>query len=181
MARLTSEANRWTVSLLDVQPADRVLDVGCGPGVGVAAAARLAPDGLVVGVDGSATMVRQAARRNRAAIRRGRVEIHRGDAARLPLPDGHVTKAASLNSLQFWPDPRAGLRELHRVLVPGGRLALVIMARSDDPPGPGADPEWARVLSEDLEAAGFDVIGHREREFGGVGHRAFLARRPEHR
>lgn len=181
MARLTGEANHWTISLLDVRGDDRVLDVGCGPGVGVAAAARQARNGVVVGVDASATMVRQASRRNRASMRHGRVQIHLGDAARLPLPDRFFTKAASLNSLQFWPDPEAGIRELHRVLVPGGRAAVVLMARTDDPRDPAVEPGWAGDTAALLRAAGFGEILHRRREFGGVLHRAFLARRGQRR
>ncbi len=181
MALLTGGANRWVMSLLDIGPDDRVLDVGCGPGTGLAAAAGGGRAGLVVGIDVSATMVRQAARRNRAAVRAGRVEVHQGDAVRLPLPDGRFTKAASVNSLQFWTDPAAGVRELHRVLVPGGRVAIVLMARTDDPTGPGVEPVWARDVDEHLRAAGFGEIAHLGKEFGGVLHRAFLARRPGER
>ena len=181
MARLTAEANHWIMSLLDIRPDDRVLDVGCGPGVGVAAAARQATDGLVVGVDASATMVRQAARRNRASIRQGRVEIRRGDATRLALPDGGFTKAASLDSFQFWPDPHAALRELRRVLVPTGRVAIGLMARTDDPRDPTVEPVWAQDLDAALQAAGFGDLAHRRRDFGGVLHWGFLARRSEAR
>jgi trans-aconitate methyltransferase len=53
--------NRWAVQLLDVQPTDRVIEVGCGPGVAIAALATRATRGVVVGVDHSQVMIGQAA------------------------------------------------------------------------------------------------------------------------
>ena len=175
VARLTGGANRWMVDCLQVGPHDRVLDVGCGPGLAVAAAA-LVTAGTVVGVDASPTMVHLARRRNRTAVRQGRVEIRRADAARLPYPEGHFTRAGSLNSLQFWPSPDDGLRELHRVLEPGGRVAVVLMARSDDPPGRIA-PAWIEGTAERMRAAGFTGVDLTSQTFGGVVHRALLGTR----
>ena len=178
VARLTGEANRWMVECLQVGPHDRVLDVGCGPGLAVAVAARVTA-GPVVGVDASDTMVRLARRRNRAAIRQGRVEIRRADAARLPYPDGHFTRAGSLNSLQFWTSPQDGLAELYRVLEPRGRVAVVLMARSDDPPGPGM-PAWMEETMDRVRTAGFAGLEVASQSFGGVVHHALLAVRPAH-
>lgn len=176
VARLTGDANRWMVDCLQVGPHDRVLDVGCGPGLAVAAAA-LVSDGTVVGVDASPTMVRLARRRNRTAVREGRVDIRRADAGRLPYPDGHFSRAGSLNSLQFWPSPDDGLRELHRILEPGGRVAVVLMARSYDPPD-GTAPAWVEGTAERMRVAGFTGVEVVSQSFGGVMHRALLAARP---
>lgn len=176
VARLTGEANRWMVECLEIGSHDRVLDVGCGPGLAVAHAAEIS-EGPVVGIDASATMVRMAQRRNRAATRQGRVEIRRADAALLPYPDAHFTRAGSLNSLQFWPAPAAGLGELFRVLAPGGRVAVVLMARSDDPDGPGTPP-WLAETADGMGAAGFTDLEMSSRTFGGVLHRALTATRP---
>ena len=177
IARLTAEANAWVVDLLAIGADDRVLDVGCGPGVGVAAAAALATRGLVAGVDGSAEMVRQARRRNRVAVRTGRVRIDHGDAAALPFADGWFTAAATVNSVQFWPSPAAGLAELFRVLAPGSRAAVVLMARSDDPAAADGPPPWLEDLAWTMEAAGFADLDFQAREFGGVLHWALLAGR----
>ena len=176
VARLTGDANRWMLDCLEVGRVDRVLDVGCGPGLAVAYAAELTA-GPVVGVDASDTMVRHALRRNRASVRQGRVEIVRADAARLPFPDGHFTKAGSLNSLQFWADPDRGLRELFRVLEPGGRVAVVLMARNDDPPGP-EPPPWVDRTVSGMRVAGFHDPVVVARTFGGVLHRALVGTRP---
>ena len=183
MARLNTRANQWMVELLDVGPDDRVVDVGCGPGLAVEAAAARARRGFVAGVDASPLMVAQASRRNRAAIREGRVEIRRGGAAALSYPDARFTRAASLNSLQFWPEAERGLRELHRVLEPGGRLALVLVARSGDAdpgrpvPGVAVGPPWVREVAGLLHAAGFADVGLDAERCGPLLHWALLARR----
>ena len=177
VARLTEEANRWMIDRLEVGAGDHVLDVGCGPGVAVAYAA--ATSARAVGVDTSRTMVRHAGHRNRAAIRQGRVEIRRADVGRLPFPDAAFTKVGSLNSLQFWPAPEQGLAELHRVLAPGGRVAVVLMARSDEPPA--VSPAWVDDLLARMEAAGFAGVDIASATFGGVLHRALMGYRPEKR
>jgi ubiquinone/menaquinone biosynthesis C-methylase UbiE len=175
IARLTAEANEWVVDLLDVQADDWVLDVGCGPGVGVAAAATRASQGYAAGVDGSAEMVRQARRRNRAAIRHGRASVHHADAAALPFTDARFTKAATLNSVQFWPSPSAGLAEMRRVLARGGHIAVVVMARSDD--HDDGLPAWVEQLGGAMSAVGFTDLTFENAEFGGVLHWALLAER----
>lgn len=171
VARLTADANRWMVDCLEVHRHDRVLDVGCGPGLGVACAAGAGAE-QVVGVDTSPTMVRLARRRNRAAVRHGRVEIHRADALRLPFTDGAFTKVGSLNSFQFWASPAAGLAELHRVLAPSGRAAVVLMARSDEP-ATGPVP-WVEETVDALRVAGFGRVEVESRAFGGILHRALV-------
>src|SRR5882672_2686621 len=65
--------NLWVVSLLDVQPTDRVLEIGFGPGLAIAELARRANRGHIYGIDHSAVMTRQASRRNAAAIGAQRV------------------------------------------------------------------------------------------------------------
>src|SRR3989441_1771583 len=76
--------NVWAVGLLGVEPTDRVLEIGFGPGIAIRELSRRAMHGLVCGVDHSAVMVRQATRRNAAAVRAGRVELRLGAAEHLP-------------------------------------------------------------------------------------------------
>lgn len=124
MARGNRDCAAWVVARLEIEAADTVLEVGFGPGVGIALAAAAAPAGRVAGIDPSREMLAQAKRRNDAAIRAGRVDLHLGTADALPFADGSFAKAFAINSLQVWPDPLAGLREMRRVLRRGGRVAL---------------------------------------------------------
>jgi ubiquinone/menaquinone biosynthesis C-methylase UbiE len=62
-----------------------------------------------------------------------RLQFDVADVARLPFPDNHFDVVMSSGSIKHWPDPVAGLRELHRVLVPGGRARIVEMNRNASP------------------------------------------------
>ncbi len=146
--------SRWAATLLDVRPAERVLEVGFGPGVAIAALAR-AGAGHVYGVDHSAVMARAASRRNAAAIRAGRVTLVNASVDRLPPAlDGPFDAILAVNSLGFWPEPAERLADLRRRLAPGGRIAIVSQPRR---PGATADTsrKAARETEDLLRNAGF--------------------------
>lgn len=148
--------NQWAVALLDIQPADHVLELGCGPGVALAALARRATRGLVVGVDHSQAMIRQARWRNAAAIRQGRVQLIHSPVEHLQGTDGPFDAALAVNTAGMWPEPTAQLRDIGRLLRPGGRIALVSQPRC---PGATADTsaEAADRLVALLSEAGFET------------------------
>jgi ubiquinone/menaquinone biosynthesis C-methylase UbiE len=148
--------NRWAVELLDVKPSDRVIELGCGPGVGVAALADRATRGLVVGVDHSEVMIGHARRRNANAIRQGRVRLIHAPVERLQVTDGPFDAALAVNTVGMWPEPTTRLREIGQRLRPGGRIALVSQPRC---PGATAATSAAAAdrLAAQLKDAGFTV------------------------
>jgi len=148
LARANRSFAQEIVGLLNVRAAERVLEVGFGPGVGIALLARAAPAGKIVGVDPSEEMVRQAAARNAAAIERGAVDLRQGTAESMPFEDGAFDTALAINSMQVWPDALAGLREIGRVLTGGGRVALGFTPNSRQP---------RTGVTEMLSAAGFEA------------------------
>lgn len=149
--------SRQAVRLLDVQPTDRVVELGCGPGVAVAALAVRAAQGLVVGVDHSAVMIGQARRRNHAAVRARRVRLLRTPVEQLSLDAGTFDAALAINTVGMWPDPPARLRHIARLLRPGGRVALI-----GQPRRPGADAadseSVGRTLADLLSEAGIEHV-----------------------
>ncbi|UMP00216.1 class I SAM-dependent methyltransferase [Amycolatopsis sp. EV170708-02-1] len=154
-----SESNRrrngWVVSLLEIRPTDRVLEIGFGPGLAIAELADLA--GRVHGIDHSAAMVRKATRRNSRAIRDGRVRLVRASVDRLPEFGDRLDVIMAVNSAKFWAEPAARLRDLRRLLRPSGRIALAIQPRC--PGADGATTAQAAKEHHDLLAeAGFTAI-----------------------
>jgi SAM-dependent methyltransferase len=165
--------SRWAVGLLAVAPDARVLELGCGPGVALAALAERAVDGLVVGVDHSAVMIRQARRRNAAAVAAGRVHLvcspvedvlpaarpGRGLAGPPAGPFGTPFDAVlAVNSVGFWPEPEVRLASVRHLLRRDGQIALVAQPRC---PGATAATSHsaARELAGFLGRVGFIGIG----------------------
>lgn len=151
------ERNEWAISLLNLQPADRVLEIGFGPGVTIQKMSDLVTSGVIWGIDHSEVMFRQASTRNQRAIATGRVRLVLTSVAQLPAFDGPFDKILDVNGYQFWPNQIEVLRQLRAQLRPGGLIALVHQPRK-----PGATEEDATEVGErfahDLEMAGFQEI-----------------------
>lgn len=114
---------------------DRVLDVGCGTGVvALLAAEQVGRAGSISAVDVNPGMLEVA----RTLPRAERVEWRQGDAAALPYPDASFDLVYCQQMLQFVPDRRGALGEMHRVLAPGGRSAIAVWGGIDRSPGYGA-------------------------------------------
>lgn len=181
MVRKNQTANAWLVELLDAGPADRVVEIGFGPGLGVAG--NLARGAAVAGVDRSPLMVRKAAARVARAVREGRADLRHGSAEALPFADASFTRAMALNSLQFWPSAEAGLGELRRVLTPGARLVLGQRLRKEDAgrfdrSRFGMSDERLAALVATLERVGFARVAVSRRAIGEETIAALAAERP---
>jgi SAM-dependent methyltransferase len=143
------------VELADPRPGDRVLDVACGTGVVARLAAqRVGRTGEVVGLDLNPGMLRVAASlASNASAPSASITWREASATAMPLPDAAFDVAYCQLGLQFFPDRPAALREMHRILVPGGRLGLMVWRGIQYSPGFGAlAAALARHVS--TEAAG---------------------------
>jgi SAM-dependent methyltransferase len=111
------------VASVDIGPAARVLDIGCGTGIAARhAAGRVGPDGGVIGIDVNPAMLDVA--RERAAASGLPIGFEAASAERLPFDDGAFDVVLCQQALQFFDDRPAAVAEMSRVLRPGGRLAL---------------------------------------------------------
>jgi ubiquinone/menaquinone biosynthesis C-methylase UbiE len=122
MLRQHAPETEWTVGLLQLEPTDRVLEIGFGAGRGLALALTQANQGSVTGVDLSPTMIQVAARRNRTAIAHRQLTLLRGNVATLPFALPLFDKLFSIHTFYFWPEPHEVCQGLVRLLAPGGRL-----------------------------------------------------------
>jgi ubiquinone/menaquinone biosynthesis C-methylase UbiE len=126
MVRQHRPETGWTIDLLDIQPADTVLEVGFGAGQGIKLAAEKVREGRVMGIDLSEGMVRVATRRNARAVKAGRVALSKGTITALPFEAQRFDRIMTIHTLYFWSEPSRVLSELCRVLKPGGRIVITL-------------------------------------------------------
>jgi len=162
---------RAVADAAELAPADRVVDIGCGPGTAVRYAAPRAA--TAVGIDPDPVMLRLA-QWSTALQRSPDVRWLEGRAEKLPLPDGEATLAWAISSSHHWEDRRAGISEAWRILAPGGRLVLAERLTKPGARGyaaHGLTPDQAEDLARQLTAAGFDQV---QQHTARAGHRTLV-------
>jgi SAM-dependent methyltransferase len=144
VGRLLNHTNRAFVSAAvdaaGLTPGAAAADLGFGGGVGLGLLLdRVAPGGRVYGVDRSTTMVEQARRRFAEEWATGRLELTRGSLVDLPLLEDSLDAVITVNTFYFLDDVDPALREVVRVLRPGGRVVIGV----GDPDGMARAPVTA--------------------------------------
>ena len=145
------KSNTLLVNLLGLDPSDRTLDVGCGPGAAVRLAAGVVTTGEAVGVDRADAMV-EIARKRSSDFENVRYEVARAEA--LPFEDGSFTVVWTAHSFHHWEDGQEGLAEMRRVLSAGGRAVVL----EDDGKKHGLDEAGIARVSEAMEGLGFAPV-----------------------
>lgn len=159
-ARVTDD----TLRRLGLRAGNRVLEIGFGNGHLTPGLMALAPDLHYAGIDISETMVAEATAFNHTLVATGRARFEKVDVAKMPFADAAFDRAFAVNAIYFWPDQLAALREICRVMAPGGRCVIA-----------SATPDTAAATNFMTEANGFRIPDrerlealHREAGFGWV-------------
>ena len=120
-----SKVTDWGLEHISIGNHDTVLDVGCGGGRTISKLTAAATQGKVYGVDYSEESVAASRRTNAPAIQRGRVDIRHASVSQLPFSTGMFDLVTAVETHFWWSDLTGGMREILRVLKPGGRLAII--------------------------------------------------------
>jgi len=128
------------INQMNISPDARVLDLGCGSGWATRLMAEKASKGRVIGIDISDEMVRVA---EEASASFTNIEFHVGSVERLPFGNDEFTHAFSMESLYYYADVLAALREIHRVLDHRGLFVTVVDLYQEN----AASHQWIEMLN----------------------------------
>jgi ubiquinone/menaquinone biosynthesis C-methylase UbiE len=130
MNRVNAGITAFTLEQLQPKPGNEILEIGFGGGVSFKLLLPLIEGGHLHGLDASPDMLKLAGRRAAADVAAGRLLLRQGDVQKLPYADASMDGAFAVNTLYFFPNPPGCVKELWRVLKPGGRLALGIRSKA---------------------------------------------------
>src|SRR5215469_12195228 len=120
-----SKLTDWGLQHVPVAQHPSILDVGCGGGRTVSKLAAMATAGKVYGVDFSEDSVAVSKKTNARWMAMGRVELQQASVSQLPFPDGTFDLVTGVETHFWWPDLPGDMREIFRVVKPGGKLILI--------------------------------------------------------
>jgi ubiquinone/menaquinone biosynthesis C-methylase UbiE len=154
-----SRVTDWGLSHVSIEKHYTILDVGCGGGRTLSKLAESASQGKVYGVDYSQESVVVSKRTNARWIEMNRVEVRLGSVSQLPFPDGMFDLATAVETHFWWPNLPSDMREIFRVVRPGGKLIIIAEVYK------GAKTTVARMAEKYVSRTGMtllDVDEHRE-------------------
>ena len=155
MARTIPERYVWAVEILDVQPSDVILEIGCGYGHSISLICERLSTGKLMAIDRSETMASAASQSYIGLIETGKAEIFHRDLLDRALPDSSFDKIFLFNINVFWMDPVSELVEIRRLLTPNGRFFLF----HQPPPGHDLD-EFENAFRINLSRNGFHLVNN---------------------
>ncbi len=120
-----SKLTDWGLQHISIENHYTILDVGCGGGRTISKLAATATQGKVYGIDYSEASVAATKRTNARWIDLGRVEVRHGSVSQLPFPDSTFDLVTAVETHFWWPNLPGDMREVFRVVKPGGTLILI--------------------------------------------------------
>jgi protein-L-isoaspartate O-methyltransferase len=142
----------WAIEQVAIAPSDRLLEIGCGPGVAAALACKKLGTGTYVGVDRSGVAIARATERNLTSIESGKARFLQAKFADADLGGARFDKVFAIRVNFFWQDGRPELPKLRAALKAKGRLTIVY-----EPPQKGMIPGTVKKVRANLEREGFSI------------------------
>ena len=127
-----SNVTWWGLGHISINRDDTILDIGCGGGKTVNSLAKIATEGEIYGIDYSEVSVAVSTNKNKRFIDAGRVKILNASVDSLPFSDDMFNLVIAVESFYFWPDLINNLKEVRRILKPGGAVILVNAMYQDE-------------------------------------------------
>ncbi len=154
---------QWALRHVALRAEDQVLDIGCGSGMALELMGRQVTTGRLHGVDRSPEMVALAEHRNSEAVACGRLTARVGDVHQLPYREGVFDVVTATETFYFWRDPDQVLTECHRVLRPGGQLAITLEMTLDAAENPTVlQRVFGRSFTHRSASEGLSIVSSQE-------------------
>jgi ubiquinone/menaquinone biosynthesis C-methylase UbiE len=153
MNRSHSGLTNWGLQQISIEKNFKILDIGCGGGRTIEKLAAITCDGSVCGADYASGSVAVSRRKNADLIKRGRVEVHEASVSKLPFADCSFDLATAVETQYYWPDLLNDMKEVRRVLKPGGRLVIIAETYKGGRLDAVKDPVMKLLKSTHLSAA----------------------------
>ena len=153
----------WGLSHVPIGKQFTILDVGCGGGATIRKLAMVASEGMVHGIDFALGSIATASSVNADLIAAGRVNIQKASVSRLPFSEAFFDLVTAVETQYYWPDLPGDMREILRVLKPGGILIVIAETYKG-----GRGDWWQRPIMKLLGSSHLDVTAHQ----GTIRHRS---------